>query len=73
MMVATFTANDPGGAASSFQLVSDNSTVLSLVDDLSANCSSYLKPSSASDTSSRIDVSPYMDSKNSLPRPESII
>ncbi|KAF8156058.1 hypothetical protein B0H34DRAFT_715981, partial [Crassisporium funariophilum] len=60
LSVATFPSSSSG---STFHILSDNSTVLSLIEDLSANCTSLLS-SSRSTTST-----PY----TSTPQPEQVI
>ncbi|KAJ7644159.1 hypothetical protein FB45DRAFT_289713 [Roridomyces roridus] len=61
MMTAAFQSN-----SSTFRILSDNSTVVSLISDIMANCSTSL----ISQTSS---ASPYNDTSDSPPQPEQVV
>ncbi|PPR05892.1 hypothetical protein CVT24_006614 [Panaeolus cyanescens] len=76
MMFATFTSGNDGNPSLTFRLVADNATVQSLVEDISANCSSFLWESatSTSDQASNVPIAVYADSPSTaIPRPESVI
>ena len=69
-MQATFTSSSPS-SNSTFHIIADNSTVLSLIGSIAANCSGKFINSSSSSTS--ISPAPYGSSPTSDPRPEGAI
>ncbi|KAG5642350.1 hypothetical protein DXG03_002974 [Asterophora parasitica] len=64
LSTATFFSSSDG---TTYRLLSDNSTVVSLLDDIKTACSSNLNGSSSS------APSPYQDSFSALPQPEQTI
>ncbi|KAF9052011.1 hypothetical protein BJ165DRAFT_1401437 [Panaeolus papilionaceus] len=69
LVVATLQSSASSNPTTTFRLLSDNFTVYSLIDDISANCSSHNLVTSTVLSS----VTPYTDSPSSLPRPESVV
>ncbi|KAK0238994.1 hypothetical protein EDD85DRAFT_951206 [Armillaria nabsnona] len=65
--MVSVTFNSSAGDSSKFQVVSDNTTVTSLVSDITGNCSSLLN------TPFTITTNAYNTSDPSAPRPEQII
>ncbi|KAK0501410.1 hypothetical protein EDD18DRAFT_1347495 [Armillaria luteobubalina] len=65
MISVTF--NSSAGDSSTFHVVSDNTTVTSLISDITGNCSSLLN------TSSTITTYAYNASNSSVPQPEQVI
>ncbi|KAF7298956.1 Glycoside hydrolase family 35 protein [Mycena indigotica] len=62
MMTAAFQSS--GASATVFRILADNATVVELISDITANCSSSLSSSSAT------SAAPYNDSSSLPPQPE---
>ncbi|KAF9052012.1 hypothetical protein BJ165DRAFT_928320 [Panaeolus papilionaceus] len=69
LSVATLNSSASSNTTTTFRLVADAFTVFSLLDDILANCSSH---NLINDTVLS-SVTPYTDSPNCLPRPESTV
>ncbi|KAG6327969.1 hypothetical protein ID866_11120 [Astraeus odoratus] len=68
LMSATFISNSSNSNPNStFHLLSDNSTVTSLITSISANCSTYLSPSSST------TPAPFNASSPDAPQPNEVI
>lgn len=65
MTTASFISNSSN--ATTFRILADNTTVVDLIADIQANCTSNLSGSSSTTSS------PYNDSLNALPQPEQAI
>ncbi|KAJ7505290.1 hypothetical protein B0H11DRAFT_1708391 [Mycena galericulata] len=64
MMTAAFQSNSTN--ASTFRILADNSTVVDLISDITANCSASL-------SSTAVSPSPYNDTATLPPQPEQVV
>ncbi|KAJ4497841.1 hypothetical protein C8R41DRAFT_821308 [Lentinula lateritia] len=67
LLTAAFQSNS---TSSIFRIISDNTTVVNLISDIHANCSSHLTPNSASSSSSAVL---YNSSAPDAPKPEQVV
>ncbi|KAJ4481698.1 hypothetical protein C8J55DRAFT_60512 [Lentinula edodes] len=67
LLTAAFQSNS---TSSIFRILSDNTTVVNLISDIHANCSSHLTPNSASSSSSAVV---YNSSAPDAPKPEQVV
>jgi len=66
-MTAAFQSNS---TSTIFRILSDNTTIVNLISDIHANCSSHLNSNSASSTSSAVA---YNSSAPDAPEPEQVV